>query len=1363
MEKKNLRQSRSRHAGRIEHGWRERRPAQTHLSKKAEQYGKEETMQEYIGKVCMDYTWYPGEDLYSDGEIEDRLLEIAENYREEELNQVIDREKDWAVLYHMSHIRQNIINWMPMKKTDKVLEIGAGCGAITGALAKKAGSVTCVDLSKKRSLVNANRHKDLDNIRIIVGNFQDIEPNLSEQYDYITLIGVFEYAKGYIGTNAPYTEFLRQVMRHLKPGGKLVIAIENRLGLKYWAGCREDHTGKLFEGLENYPNPETGVRTFSKPELEALFDQVGLKKRQFYYPYPDYKLPMTVYSDEYLPKKGELNSNIWNFDRERMVLFDETKVYDSLLESEVFPLFSNSYLVVLEKEGGWQRQAERVLYSKFSNERRRTFAIRTDIVKTADGKISVHKTADAAQGTDFIEKLKEHAQSLKGLFSNTGILVNELQTSKTGEAVFTYIEEAVTLEQQLYKLWNDEKKETAVEQMNHYLKEICELATVPFEKTEAFTEMFGDVDVPEDAMSMPVTDLDLVTENILLCGEQRHLIDFEWTFDFPIPVEFVCYRIWHYFIQRNIIKQPDKIIMLLEDLGFDMAAQRRYERMEKAFQQYVTGSHVPIREMYRFITPGCVSLEKSENGGSEQCAGYYGSTLFYSETAQFIQENSIVSSMQVKEDGSFIVTFSLDGLEVPKYLRWDPLEGKVCSIVMESISAEKPLAVIAVNGQKENGRDMFFTTDPIYKIEGDFSGIHTIVIRGSIRIFSTAEALEKLSKRSERMEEYRTRMEKAEALLSGIYETKGFRVLEKARRTRNNLENQIKLFHSKKEKGHSQKQEEYQLWAAEHRANEKMLEQQRQYRPFYEPKISILVPVYCTPIRYLTEMIESVRSQSYCNWELCIADASMNDDLTNCLTDYANKDARIRFVSLKENGGIAENTNAAAELATGAFIGLLDHDDLLAPEALYEVTMALQDQITDVVYTDEDKISMNSDRYFDPNLKPDFSPDLLRSHNYITHFFVVKKELFDRVGRFRRVFDGAQDYDLILRCTELAENIRHIPKILYHWRMHADSTAENPESKLYAYEAGKHAIEEHLERCGRKGTVEIMPLWGMNRVRYETPGDPLVSVVIPNMDHIEDLDRCVRSILEKNTYPNVEILIIENNSRKKDTFLYYKKLREEFPQIRVLRWEKEFNYSAINNYGVKKANGDYILLLNNDTELIEPDSIREMVGLCMQRETGCVGAKLLFADDTVQHAGIVLGFGGFAGHVFSRIGRDALGYMMRARIIGNFSAVTAACLMVRREVYEQVGGLDESFAVALNDVDFCLRVRKAGYLNVLQPFSLWYHYESKSRGYEDTPEKAKRFEKEVARFRERWGETIDAGDPYYNPNFSVQKEPFMLR
>lgn len=305
-------------------------------------------MQEQVGKVCLDYTYYPGEDLYSDGEIEDMLLKIAQEHEEEELNAVIAKEKDWSVLYHMSHIRQNIIDWYPFQKEAEILEIGAGCGAITGALARKAKEVTCIDLSKKRSLINANRNKNYGNIKILVGNFQDIEKSLTQKFDYITLIGVFEYAQGYIGTSEPYTQFLRLIGSHLKPGGKVIIAIENRLGLKYFAGCREDHTGTYFEGIENYPNSQ-GVRTFSKPELESIFQAADMNCCSFYYPYPDYKLPMAIYSDDYLPKKGELNKNIWNFDRERMLLFDEEKVYDSLIDSGLFPIYSNSFLAVLER------------------------------------------------------------------------------------------------------------------------------------------------------------------------------------------------------------------------------------------------------------------------------------------------------------------------------------------------------------------------------------------------------------------------------------------------------------------------------------------------------------------------------------------------------------------------------------------------------------------------------------------------------------------------------------------------------------------------------------------------------------------------------------------------------------------------------------------------------------------------------------------------------------------------------------------------------------------------------------------------------------------------------------------------------
>ncbi len=557
----------------------------------------------------------------------------------------------------------------------------------------------------------------------------------------------------------------------------------------------------------------------------------------------------------------------------------------------------------------------------------------------------------------------------------------------------------------------------------------------------------------------------------------------------------------------------------------------------------------------------------------------------------------------------------------------------------------------------------------------------------------------------------------------------------------------------------------YDQWFRNHKVTTEELEAQERFRFSYQPKISILVPTYHTPIPLLQEMISSVSMQSYGNWELCIADGSGGDQqLENILKKAAQDDERIKIKILSENKGISENTNEALALATGQYIGLLDHDDILEPDAFYEIVHALQDQTTDIVYTDEDKITADSSEYLDPNFKPDFSIDLFRSHNYITHFFCCRKQLIDLVGGFNSSYDGAQDYDLMFRCIEKARSIKHIPKVLYHWRICPGSVADNPESKMYAYEAGRRAIEDHLKRIAISAVVNIhenKKLWGMYHVIYDTPGNPLVSIIIPNMDHIHDLDQCIQSILKVNQYENIEIIVVENNSSEKKTFEYYKKLKDN-KRIRVIYWEGVFNYSAINNFAVKQAKGDYIFLLNNDTELISPNGISEMLGICMRSEVGIVGAKLYFGDDTIQHAGIVLGFGGFAGHVFSKLPRQEYGYMLRPMINCNYSAVTAACLMTKRSVWNEVNGLSENFAVALNDVDFCMKVRSKGYLVVYNAFSEWYHYESKSRGYEDTPEKKARFAREVAQFQNIWDDELKKGDPYYNKNFPLTREPFTL-
>ena len=555
----------------------------------------------------------------------------------------------------------------------------------------------------------------------------------------------------------------------------------------------------------------------------------------------------------------------------------------------------------------------------------------------------------------------------------------------------------------------------------------------------------------------------------------------------------------------------------------------------------------------------------------------------------------------------------------------------------------------------------------------------------------------------------------------------------------------------------------YEDWFEKNKVTDEELEEQKNYKFGYSPKISLIVPTYQTPLNYFHQMIESVLNQSYSNWELCIAEGSGgNKRLEDTIREYEEKDSRIKVKILEKNYGIAGNSNEALSLATGEYIALFDHDDLLAPDALFEVVQSLQGKKHDIIYTDEDKVDGDLMTYLDPNFKPDWSPDLFCSHNYITHLFVVKKSIIDEVEGFREEYEGSQDYDLMFRCIERAESIHHVPKILYHWRVHNNSVAGDPESKMYAYEAGKRAIEEHYRRTGVEATVKIMELWGMYHTKFATPSNPLISIIIPNKDHIRELKVCLNSLYKGNTYKNFEVIIVENNSTKKKTFDYYERVQKKYKNIKVVVWESEFNYSAINNFGVKYASGEYLLFLNNDTKVINPDAISEMLGCCIQKDVGIVGAKLLYKDNTVQHAGVVIGFGGFAGHVFTGIHKNSFGYMVRARVNGNYSAVTAACMMVKRAAFEEVGGFTEAFKVGINDIDFCLKVRETGKRVVFNAHSLWYHYESKSRGYENTPEKLKRFEGEIALFQERWAQILRDGDPYYNKNFVVELGPYKL-
>ena len=555
----------------------------------------------------------------------------------------------------------------------------------------------------------------------------------------------------------------------------------------------------------------------------------------------------------------------------------------------------------------------------------------------------------------------------------------------------------------------------------------------------------------------------------------------------------------------------------------------------------------------------------------------------------------------------------------------------------------------------------------------------------------------------------------------------------------------------------------YEAWLARHKVDKRTLRRQKHAAFAQKPLISIVIPLYCTPLPYLKELLESVRRQSYENWQLCLADGSPDDKAKEFIEKHYGREKRIVYRKLEENGGISVNTNEAVALATGEYLMLCDHDDTLEPDALYEIVKAINDTGADVLYTDEDKVSMDGRHYFDPNFKPDFNLFRLRENNYICHIFVVKKSLTDETGLLRSEFDGAQDFDFILRCCEKAQKITHIPKVLYHWRCHMDSTAADPSSKAYAYEAGRKAVREHYQRLGIDAKVEMTERPGWYRSHVKVQGNPLISVIIPNKDHTDDLELCLFSMTRKSTYRNYEILIVENNSEKEETFEYYKKLPDRYPKARVLTWEKEFNYSAINNFAAKEAKGEYLLFLNNDVEILTPDWMEEMLQNCQQENVAAVGAKLYYPDDTIQHAGVVLGLGGIAGHIMCRASKEDPGYFGRMISVQEISAVTAACMMVKKSDFDAVGGLDETFQVAFNDIDLCMKFRAAGKKIIFTPYAELYHYESKSRGLEDTPEKQFRFDKEVKRFQEKWAQQLEMGDPYYSPNLSVTEGDCSLR
>lgn len=526
----------------------------------------------------------------------------------------------------------------------------------------------------------------------------------------------------------------------------------------------------------------------------------------------------------------------------------------------------------------------------------------------------------------------------------------------------------------------------------------------------------------------------------------------------------------------------------------------------------------------------------------------------------------------------------------------------------------------------------------------------------------------------------------------------------------------------------------------------------------YKPKISIILPTYNSDLTFLESTIQSVKDQVYPHWELCIADdASTKPDIRPYLEQKMSEDDRIKVIFRETNGHISKASNTALSLATGEFIGLLDHDDVIYNNTLYEVVKFLnRNNKLDFIYTDRDNLSEDGSR-INPFFKPYWSPDLLLSNNYLTHFNVIRKSLVDRVGGFREGFEGSQDYDLFLRVLEQTDKIGQITKVLYSWRMIKGSSAMVYSNKTYAHEAARKALQEALERRNLKGTVENGIMEISFRIHYELIDRPLVSIIIPTKDKVDFLIRCIDSILEKTTYENYEIIVVDTNSVEDTTRKYYEEIQNH-PRIHIHYWEDEFNYSSVNNFGVDHASGEYFIFLNNDTEIVTPDWIEGMLEHAQHDHIGAVGVKLLYPDDTIQHAGIGIGLGGVAANLLALFPDNIKHYYKD--VIKNTAAVTAACLMVSKKKFLEIGGFDASFKIAYNDVDLCLKLLEQGYLNLYTPHVIVYHYESTSIGKPgDKHRDVRLFNKEQKRFRDKWNKYL-VDDPYYNPNFNKSKSNF---
>ncbi|QQN26426.1 glycosyltransferase [Pseudomonas syringae group genomosp. 3] len=1526
---------------------------------------------------------------YSDGDNSEN--ELAKIVREANDVSVLSSElthhcTDWPKLYHLSSTRGNIFRpFEHLLEGKSVLEIGAGCGAISRYLGEAGANVLSLEGSPRRAAIAASRTRDLDNVTVLAERFDDLK--VDQQFDVVTLIGVLEYASMFSNDEDPAFGMLMRVRKLLKPDGHLFIAIENQLGLKYFAGAPEDHVGVAMYGIEGrYADRQP--KTFGRKGLEVLIARAGFASSSFLSPYPDYKIPNSLITE------NGFRSN--NFDAAALACqntrkdpqlpsnttFNLEKAWPVVIENHLGMDLANSFLVVASCQQ-YEAVPADVLAYHYSTGRNSEYCKASVFVETPEGiEVQYQRLAGTESEENPGDPFRFILPAAHGYAKGDLLSLQFLDASTTQN-------------------WT---VETFTPFLTTYLDSLSYLLA-----TEGHACTLDNVDV-----CLPGHYIDAVAQNIIIDTEGKpHLIDIEWEMKEGVELGHLLMRglllliasTIPFYPSTTMISRRDFIIQLIGSTGLEVTEEElnRYAVLEAMFQERVTG-----RDAASFLnwSPEA-TLQKM---GSLKDKTPKLATLYIGDSEGNFKEERTIS--QFVHDGRQTLVFTVPATYQCAALRFDPTNIRQ-SFSIDAItifeanvrvwswrdSAEAPLNAAGttafVNDVNDSTMFMALNDDPHIVLPVDLNSLlerKSFKIQVTFTLFTEGQVAERLLQQEEELklalesisdlnlkdrsaleavevanlaveeshrlaleeleaenlavqdkhrqalekleaehlasqenhrsvleqfeavhlasqESYRLALEEREAANLAAQESHRLalqereaanlaiqeshrtateslkaenlrvqadhlRVLadidaatldaqEKHRAKLAELEiailaaqeshrlalvdkdthvHNLNLHIIAMESSHSWKvtaplrkitrsffrakrvasslpliirrggglsstaKKAYQVWRLRGLAG--VIAQARWVRgeaqhafvgselrevpdrhdysrwvQYYDtlgdaeisrinehmnrwieyPLISIIMPVYNPPLDLLREAVDSVRAQLYTNWELCLADdASTNPAVIEYLKSLKAQDKRIKVVFRGSNGHISQASNSALAVAKGVFVALMDNDDLLPAHALYWVARTIRENPdVGLIYSDEDKIDTDGNRS-SPYFKSDWNEFLFRSQNMVCHLGAYRRDLVNEVGQFRVGFEGAQDYDLALRCVEKlrSDQIVHIPRVLYHWRIHAGSTAMAGDEKPYAALAGVKALDEHLQRKGDVGTTELLPT-GQYRVHYNLPATlPMVTLVIPTRNAHALVKQCIDSIQNLTTYKNYEIILIDNGSDDPESLEYFAKIDQE-ENIRVLRDDGPFNYSALNNGAVRIANGELIGLINNDIEVITPEWLGEMVSIALQPRVGAVGARLWYPDNRLQHGGVVVGIGGVAGHAHKYLPKGAHGYFCRAELIQEFSAVTAACLIIKKSIFDEVGGLNEAdLKIAFNDVDFCLRVQEAGYLNVWTPFSELYHHESATRGLEDTPQKQERFGQEIRYIKNRWPNILV--DYAYSPNLTLDHEDFSL-